>query len=291
MKMLKLLLLSFLFSLTQVSLAADYVDLLNLSKYKEGDAVPALGENLAIGLVEKTGEKYVSVLKDSNGKLTVPVNLSGDFEILVKVRISTENIDELFIIPSNNESESKIRVGTGYGWTLSDFFERQEVAWNTSGVNDYRLLISGSMIKLYVNGLYREKAKLANPASTVYSSLLMNRIGSNFQLYELKVRNLSGTSPISSDNNYETGKQAGIQQCVANPSSCGINVGSNSTNCTTTPSTTNSCIANYATNGELHIPCVNVPGAFGKIETYDVWMQQRAGAFVFDLDLNRVQPK
>jgi len=47
MKMLKLLLLSFLFSLTQVSLAADYVDLLNLSKYKEGDAVPALDEKIA----------------------------------------------------------------------------------------------------------------------------------------------------------------------------------------------------------------------------------------------------
>ena len=138
MKMLKLLLLSFLFSLTQVSLAADYVDLLNLPKYKEGDAVPALGKNLAVGLVEKTGEKYVTVLQGSDGQLTVPVNLSGDFEILVKVRISSENIDELFIIPSNNESESKIRVGTSYGWILSDFFERQEVAWNISGVNDYK---------------------------------------------------------------------------------------------------------------------------------------------------------
>ena len=293
MKMLKLLLLSFLFSLTQVSLAADYVDLLNLSKYKEGDAVPALGENLAVGLVEKTGEKYVTVLQGSDGQLTVPANLSGEFEILIKMK--TVMRMEIFVVPSDNESLSKIRV-TGGSYDneqlyLEDRTEVQDVAWNNSGINDYRLLISGSMIKLYVNGLYREKAKLANPASTVYSSLLMNRIGSNFQLYELKVRNLSGTSPVSSDNNYETGKQAGIQQCVTNPSSCGINVASNSTNCTTTPSTTNSCIANYATNGELHIPCVNVPGAFGKIETYDVWMQQRAGAFVFDLDLNRVQPK
>jgi hypothetical protein len=281
MKMLKLLLFGFLFSLAQVSLAEDYVDLLNLSKYKEGDAIPALGENLAVGLVEKTGEKYVTVLKDSDGKLTVPANLSGEFEILMKMK--PEGRMEIFVVPSDNESLSKVRLTTDCcsgQLRLEGYAEVQDVAWNNSNINDYRLLISGSMIKLYVNGLYREKAKLANPASTVYSSLLMNHTGSNFQLYELKVRNLSGTSPISSDNNYETGKQAGIQQCVTNPSSCGINVGSNSTN---------SCIANYATNGELHIPCVNVPGAFGKIETYDVWMQQQAGAFVFDLDLNRVQ--
>ena len=37
MKMLKLLLLSFLFSLAQVSLAENYVDLFNLSGYEEGD--------------------------------------------------------------------------------------------------------------------------------------------------------------------------------------------------------------------------------------------------------------
>lgn len=71
---------------------------------------------------------------------------------------------------------------------------------------------------------------------------------------------------------------------MTDPLSCGLRL-------TINTAETDGCIANYATNGELHIPCVNVPGAFGKIETYEVWMQQRAGAFTFDLDLNRVQPK
>lgn len=49
MKMLKLLLLSFLFSPAQVSLAENYVDLFNLSGYEEGD-IPThlLGEQLTV---------------------------------------------------------------------------------------------------------------------------------------------------------------------------------------------------------------------------------------------------
>ncbi len=287
MKILKVLLLSMLFSLTQVSLAEDYVDLLNLSNYKEGDAVPALGENLAVGLVEKTGEKYITVLEDSNGKLIVPVNLSGDFEILMKMKPRSNM--EMFIVPSDNESQSKVKLDSSfysnnYHLFLTGSFERQDVVWNTSSIDNYKLLISGSMAKLYVNDLYLEKSKLANPDSTIYTGLLMNGIDSDFQLYELKVRNLSGTSPVNSDNNYEAGKQAGIQQCMSNPSSCGISISG-------TPATTDGCVANYSANGELHLPCVNVPGAFGKIDTYEVWLQQQSGSFTFDLDLTRIQLK
>jgi len=284
MNLFRVLLLSILLPLTQVSLAEDYVDLLNLSNYKEGDAVPALGENLAVGLVEKTGEKYITVLEDSNGKLIVPVNLSGDFEILMKMK--PRAYMEMFIVPSDNESQSKVKLeGNGNSKLfLTGGFESQDVVWNTSGIDNYKLLISGSMAKLYVNDLYLEKSKLANPDSTIYTGLLMNGIGSYFQLYELKVRNLSGTSPVNSDNNYEAGKQAGIQQCVTDPLSCGLRL-------TINTAETDGCIANYATNGELHIPCVNVPGAFGKIDTYDVWLQQQSGSFTFDLDLTRIQLK
>lgn len=62
---------------------------------------------------------------------------------------------------------------------------------------------------------------------------------------------------------------------------------------TVVPSTgaTGDCVADYSATGELHVPCVRVPGAFGRIETYDVWLKQRAGSFTFDLDTNRIQSK
>jgi len=67
-----------------------------------------------------------------------------------------------------------------------------------------------------------------------------------------------------------------------------------STPTTVVPPTTSAsgdCVADYTVTGELHIPCVRVPGAFGRIETYDVWLEQRAGSFTFDLDTNRIQSK
>jgi PKD repeat protein len=63
----------------------------------------------------------------------------------------------------------------------------------------------------------------------------------------------------------------------------------------TTPTTSSgNCMANYVpASGRLTIPCVTVPVTlpFGgsQVQNYTVEMQQRAGAFVFDLDLNTVK--
>jgi hypothetical protein len=85
MKMLKLLLFGFLFSLAQVSLAEDYVDLLNLSGYEEGD-IPThlLGEQITVRQEVKDGKtiKFVSG-QASGGKINYNVsNLSKDFEVI-----------------------------------------------------------------------------------------------------------------------------------------------------------------------------------------------------------------
>ena len=85
MKMLKLLLLSFLFSLTQVSLAENYVDLFNLSGYAEGD-IPThlLGEKITVRQEVKDGKviKFVSG-QASDGKINYNVpNLAKDFEVI-----------------------------------------------------------------------------------------------------------------------------------------------------------------------------------------------------------------
>ncbi len=59
-------------------------DLLNLSAYSEGDELP-YGEKITVGMVEKTGEKYVTATPSSSGTMKFPVNLAGDFEVAFTV--------------------------------------------------------------------------------------------------------------------------------------------------------------------------------------------------------------
>jgi len=297
MKMLKLLLLSLLFSLTQVSLAENYVDLFNLSGYAEGD-IPThlLGEKITVRQEVKDGKviKFVSG-QASDGKINYNIpSLAKDFEVIFEFSYQAEDVVISF---ASTDKEAKFT----FQWDCWDMRlgNNPTAGYSNAGcdsklvVQTLKLKVENGSVKTYVNGKFFQSLTLEQP-NKIYGEWLITDIDTEDKMYSMKVNNLGSTVPVAPANtstDFETGKQAGIQQCVAKPSSCGINVGSNSTNCTTTPSTTNSCIANYATNGELHIPCVNVPGAFGKIETYDVWMQQRAGAFVFDLDLNRIQQR
>lgn len=50
-------------------------------------------------------------------------------------------------------------------------------------------------------------------------------------------------------------------------------------------------MANYSLAGQLHVPCVSVPDAFGGITVYDIIMNQQAGSFTFDLDMGSVKPR
>jgi hypothetical protein len=77
-------------------------------------------------------------------------------------------------------------------------------------------------------------------------------------------------------NNYDKGVQAGRQQCIDDPASCGIH--------TAWPE------ASYEPeNGKLYIPAVKAPDTSGNITIYEVILNQRAPSFVFDLDLNSVK--
>jgi hypothetical protein len=75
------------------------------------------------------------------------------------------------------------------------------------------------------------------------------------------------------DAAYEQGRQA----CIAYPSSCGID-SADGAHATFEPST-----------GELHIPFVDVPGAFGTTQTFDVYLMQKPLTFSFDLDMDRIR--
>lgn len=50
------------------------------------------------------------------------------------------------------------------------------------------------------------------------------------------------------------------------------------------------CVAEYTSDGRLHVPCVRV--ATGQsVVIYDVWMRQHSGVFTFDLDLDSIQQR
>ncbi len=110
----------------------------------------------------------------------------------------------------------------------------------------------------------------------------------------------------------DTAKQDGVKQCQADPASCNIVVSQDQ--CKTNPASCGlftqaqvdaakqnsieTCkndpqckgihAAYDAVKGEVHIPFVDVPNGLGFVQTFDVYLLQRAGSFIFDLDLNRV---
>jgi len=70
--------------------------------------------------------------------------------------------------------------------------------------------------------------------------------------------------------------QAGIDKCKADPASCGI---------------VNASATYEPQLGEVHIPLIEVPGAFETIQKFDVYLMQRSNTFTFDLDMDRITLK
>ncbi len=298
MNLFRVLLLSILLPLTQVSLAEDYVDLLNLSGYEEGD-IPThlLGEQITVRQEVKDGKiiKFVSG-QASDGKINYNIsNLARDFEMIFEFSFRTS------MLISFTASDKEAKFGFVWDCWYMQLGNNSSGSYSNIGCNEdlatqtLKIKVEAGSIKTYVNSKFFQSMTLEQP-DKVYNELLITGVAKEDKLYTMKVSNLgSSTTPITSPDTtipttatlaaeFEKGKQAGIQQCVTDPLSCGLRL-------TINTAETDGCIANYATNGELHIPCVNVPGAFGKIDTYDVWLQQQSGSFTFDLDLTRIQLK
>ena len=297
------------------NIANAETDLLNLSSYNEGDT-PSYGENVVIEQDETTNVKWITGAENASGnlkRLKYSTNLSGDFELFVKTNIynggfGTGSEIDIFLI-ANDEYKIKLKINYGYGSLYADGKSAdndQSDAW-TRSINQIKLKVVNNIAKLYVNDIFSRKITL-KPDLT-YTQMLVNIKSSRDQLYELTT---SGTTsgnviPTTGDphicNTIESsstdipnnillaeelkkGKQAGIKQCVDNPSSCGINI----TPTNTTNVTVNDCTADYA-NGQLHVPCVAVSDPFGGKTIYDIKMNQQTGSFTFDLDIGSVKPK
>ncbi len=84
--------------------------------------------------------------------------------------------------------------------------------------------------------------------------------------------------------NQDPGYQTGIDKCKANPASCGITCDGEITQCPVSPTY-------EVASGELHIPLIEAPDAFGVMQEFGVSLIQRPGTFTFDLDMDRIAAK
>jgi len=218
--------------------AAETIDLLNLPALSEGAAfLPA--DNVVVGQEEQTGVPYVTGV-DGEGILKIPVNLTGDFDIVVKVNAYNEEPAYSYnIISMILTGEEEYQVALGFKGSKGEGKNNHVIltagkdkstdtsdSWkNSDTANVVKLSVVGTMAKVYVNDVYSQNMAL-KPGMT-YTLLRFGKLSSTDKLYELTLTtNTSGavvTPPTSGD--FEAGYQAGMEQCQMDPVSCGITMG------------------------------------------------------------------
>lgn len=283
--------LTLLLSMAGSVVADDFVDLLGLESSKAGDS---MGENLTVFEFDNGGYFLAATKKGVVGKLKLPVNLSKTFEVTLDVFAGqTLGSDEIkiFLLASD---DTRIGVGvasmfvgfTGEYANGTKHMEYLPEGWKGDNLgsawNDLRLSVADGEAKLYVNDVFLDKVTPNNPDAS-YTNLVIDGVRSVDGITGVGVKG-TGTTPPSNGGNFEEGKQAGIQQCVSDPASCGISVSGGTC--------TGGAHATYTpTTGEVYIPLIDVPGPFGGIQTYEVYLVQQPLTFTFDLDMNRINPR
>jgi hypothetical protein len=261
-------------------------DLLGLANLAEGNS-PSYGEGVVVGMFEDSGAKYITSAPQKSGKLKFPINLSGDFEIEFRIYKDSSRKFELYL----NADERHIKITTGkwdfsydFGTDSQNADSDQSKAFTENRTNKFKLSVSNNVAKMYVNDVYSRKVTLT--PNLTYTQLLVHGIESGDVLHSLVVGGNVSTPSGNTGGDFDSGKQAGIQQCVSDPASCGITV---TATCDGTTPTTSGAHASYnPANGEVHIPFIDVPGPFGDQQVYEVFLIQQPSTFSFDLDLNRL---
>lgn len=284
---LMMLLFAILLSYATAGFAGDYV--LDASTMNVGATA---GENLVVkeGCLDPTEtsctEKYKWLTATSAikvGNLQILGELKGNFEIIVTIDAGNDPKAIKLLTPDNKGLAMTFKgertdfnygflpsgIGKGgYKAAVGDGWPDTLPGWQTGNTfNEIKITVQEGVAVAYTNGLPLGDSYSLGGSITLDSNQLFDRISlegitANDRISEIKVRGIQGSTT-----------------CSSTP---------------TTPSTpTNSvdCTADYSVNGSLHVPCVRVPGAFGKTEVYDVWMQQEFPTYSFDLDLNRITVK
>ena len=245
-------------------------DLLNLANSAEGSSL-SYGENVIVGMVQRSGVKYLKGTPDNSGKLKFPANLTGNFEVFLTVfedYCCTEYFD--FFLTAD---EYQINFTFYGGGSIKLATDSQSGSGDASRAyiqdwaNKFRLSVSNNVAKLYVNDVFSQKVTLT--PDLTYTQLVINGIESADALY-----NLSTNGNVISNQEETTGETTAEE----------ITEG--------TVGIPTQCMATYAPDtGRVLIPYIVVPDALGGTTVYSVEMQQQPATFTFDLDFDTVQPR
>jgi len=211
---------AWLLLLGQVAVAADFD--LGIATSPEGKT---LGENLIINKNETTGELYLTTVSGDDSRLILPVSLSNKFEIVMVGNGSCWHTDNIFMAADADKTNlwwDEYYIGGHFSSEDVDI-NKAGVAWQEKTLNTFKWSFDGNIAKLYINDLFADKVNLTKTDLT-YTQLVLRGITHDCHIYELKGGDGSGITTPPTGGDFESGKQAGIQQCVANPASCGISV-------------------------------------------------------------------
>ncbi|GEM_PF-1484062 len=241
--------------------------------------------------------KYISAVTGRTGKIEFAVNLTDNFELDVNVDwkdFAQQKTITLFKAVGDNTSSLYVTFyyngGSDIAFTAGHDNSNGSLGWQwNNSINDVELSAKNGTAFLNINGSpfkdrFGRGDTVALDTSQPFVKLVIAGIKETDRLFEVTLKGGTGTGTTpSGGGDFDSGKQAGIQQCLTDPVSCGISV---------TSSGTGGTHANFnPSTGELYIPFVDVPGVFGGVQTYEVYLMQQPLTFTFDLDVNRVIPK
>ncbi len=174
--------------------AVANTDLLGLANLAEG-STPSYGENTVVGMNESTGVKFLQNRGDP-GKLSFPVDLSGEFDVSFRLGTSFGNggggIDFSLIA----SDDSYITASFKYSWidfgTYSDYRPDGWKDDNNSPINDVRLNVSNGVAKLYLNDVFFSKMTLSSP-DLKYTKLNLSGFARSEKVYALSTTGQSAS--------------------------------------------------------------------------------------------------
>ena len=266
-----MLLFAILLGYATAGFAGDYV--LDASTMGVGATA---GENLVVkeGCLDPSKTtctekvKWLSAISPTKvGNIQILGQLTGDFEIIitadfigqakaVKILTADNKGFSFEFIHESGFGLSPNGIGTGGGCCNIP-------GWSSGySFNEVKIVTQQGIAKVYINGQTNEDYPVTFDKNTIFSKVSIEGIKSDDRLSDVKVRGIQGSTT-----------------CNSTPTT------------PSTPTSSGDCTADYTATGSLHVPCVRVPGAFGKTELYDVWMQQKFPSFSFELDMNRVTVK
>ncbi len=309
-----------LMGLVRTGIAEDYTYLFDPSTMQVGQTV---GEYLVVKdkcpteqpCMDTEKLKYVTAEAGRTGRLEIPVSAGSDFEISFNIATFIEYICSptltivLYLSDGSSlplELNGSPYLGQCSTWVYYSNDQFKQLNWK-AGVNDFRLISEQGNLKISANEILLEDVKLS--LAGTMTSIVISKIDEDADsLFEIRTRGIQkGGSQSGGD--FETGKQAGILQCQTDPASCSITVTPNvdpnlckqtvieqcqkdpaSCGITTTNGTTGGTHATFnPCTRELYIPLVDVPGEFGVMQTYEVYLVQQPSTLTFGLDMNRLK--